>query len=236
MTVIAPITVATIVECVSEVTGIPVADILSHNTAREMVRARHIALWLSKQRTDYTLPRIGRSLGGRDHTTVMNAVARVDQALADPAERETRAIVEAAEAALEIVAAVLATGIVPPPPADIDPVAVAGRALASPRAAIRLTLPEVQALARTVLVREAERPEPEPRIVERRIEIPVRPPVVAAAMRRLRSARDAWRRDQGGRYERPAREQLESALDQLDAAWRAAILEPTPNHQELKHG
>ncbi|TPQ53059.1 hypothetical protein C2U72_00090 [Prosthecomicrobium hirschii] len=225
------VTVATIVECVSEVTGIPVADILSHNTAREIVRARHVALWLSKQRTDYTLPRIGRSLGGRDHSTVLNAVARVDQALADPAERETRAIVEAAEAALEIVAAVLATGIVPPPPADIDPVAVAGRALASPRAAIRLTLPEVQALARTVLVREAERPEP--RIVERRIEIPVRPPVVAAAMRRLRSARAAWRRDQGGRYERPAREELESALDHLDAAWRTAILEPTPNHQEI---
>ena len=236
MTATAPITVATIVECVSEVTGIPVADILSHNTAREMVRARHVALWLAKNRTDYTLPRIGRSLGGRDHTTVMNAVARIDQALADPAERETRAIVEAAEAALEIVAAVLATGIVSPP-ADIDPVAVAGRALASPRAAIRLTLPEVQALARTVLVREAERPAPEPRIVERRIEIPVRPPVVAAAMRRLRSARDAWRRDQGGRYERAAREQLESALDQMDAAWRTAILEPTPNNlPEVKHG
>ncbi|MBT9291331.1 helix-turn-helix domain-containing protein [Prosthecodimorpha staleyi] len=225
----ATVTVATIVECVSEVTGISVADILSHSTAREMVRARHVACWIAKNRTDYSLPRIGRWMGGRDHSTVLNAVARIDQALADPAERETRVIVEATEAALEIVAAVLATGIVPPP-ADIDPVAVAGRALASPRAAIRLTLPEVQALARTVLVRETERPAPEPRIVERRIEVPVRPPEVGTALRRLRSARAAWTRDQGGRFERAARQELETAIDAVHRAWDGI------GQLEVKHG
>lgn len=216
------LTVATIVECVSEVTGVPVADILSDRRAEELIRARHVAMWLARNRTGYSLPRIGRAIGGRDHTTVLNAVARVDQALADPGDRQTRATVRAAEAALDIVAAVLASGLVAAP-TDLDPVDVAARALASPRAAIRLTLPEVQALARTVLVRDAERPEPEIRIIERRIEIPVRPPEVAAAMLRLNAARRAWNRDQGGRYERPAREALDAALNQLDAAWAAAV-------------
>lgn len=55
------------------------ADLLSSRRARAVVRPRQIAMYLSKQLTPRSLPEIGRRFGGRDHTTVLHAVRKVEE-------------------------------------------------------------------------------------------------------------------------------------------------------------
>ena len=47
--------------------------------ARAVARPRQVAMYLAKQLTSRSLPEIGRKFGGRDHTTVMHAVKKVDE-------------------------------------------------------------------------------------------------------------------------------------------------------------
>ena len=49
----------------------------SANRSRTMVSARHIAMYLCRELTDLSLPKIGREFGGRDHTTVMSADKKI---------------------------------------------------------------------------------------------------------------------------------------------------------------
>jgi chromosomal replication initiator protein len=51
----------------------------SARRARAVARPRQIAMYLSKQLTSRSLPEIGRKFGGRDHTTVMHAVRKVEE-------------------------------------------------------------------------------------------------------------------------------------------------------------
>ena len=51
----------------------------SPRRARAVARPRQIAMYLSKQLTSKSLPEIGRTFGGRDHTTVMHAVSRIEE-------------------------------------------------------------------------------------------------------------------------------------------------------------
>ena len=44
-----------------------------------MARPRQIAMYLAKQLTSRSLPEIGRKFGGRDHTTVMHAVKKIEE-------------------------------------------------------------------------------------------------------------------------------------------------------------
>lgn len=44
-----------------------------------MARPRQVAMYLSKQMTSRSLPEIGRRFGGRDHTTVMHGVKRIEE-------------------------------------------------------------------------------------------------------------------------------------------------------------
>ena len=53
--------------------GIPVEEMWSERRARSVARPRQIAMYLAKELTGYSLPRLGRMFGGRDHTTVMHA-------------------------------------------------------------------------------------------------------------------------------------------------------------------
>lgn len=53
-------------------------DLLSNRRTRSIVRPRQIAMYLSKQMTPRSLPEIGRRFGGRDHTTVLHAVRKID--------------------------------------------------------------------------------------------------------------------------------------------------------------
>lgn len=66
--------------------GVAAQSILTGDRRRDVVWARHVAMWLAR-RAGLSLPAIGRALGC-DHTTVLNGVRRVDRtAAADPAAR-----------------------------------------------------------------------------------------------------------------------------------------------------
>lgn len=54
------------------------AEMQSARRAREVARPRQVAMYLAKQLTARSLPEIGRSFGGRDHTTVMHAIRRIE--------------------------------------------------------------------------------------------------------------------------------------------------------------
>jgi chromosomal replication initiator protein len=65
------------------------ADILSSRRSAGVVKPRQIAMYLAKQLTLRSLPEIGRRFGGRDHTTVLHAVRKIEGAVgADPTLRE----------------------------------------------------------------------------------------------------------------------------------------------------
>jgi len=55
------------------------ADMVSSRRARVVARPRQVAMYLSKQLTPRSLPEIGRKFGGRDHTTVLHAVRKVEE-------------------------------------------------------------------------------------------------------------------------------------------------------------
>ena len=52
---------------------------LSQRRSRPLARPRQIAMYLSKKLTTRSLPEIGRKFGGRDHTTVIHAVKKIDE-------------------------------------------------------------------------------------------------------------------------------------------------------------
>ena len=54
------------------------ADILSSRRTATVVKPRQVAMYLSKALTLRSLPEIGRRFGGRDHTTVLHAVRKID--------------------------------------------------------------------------------------------------------------------------------------------------------------
>ena len=76
------------------------ADLLSSRRTRTIVRPRQIAMYLAKVLTPRSLPEIGRRFGGRDHTTVLHAVRKIegliegDKTLADEIELLKRMIDE----------------------------------------------------------------------------------------------------------------------------------------------
>lgn len=74
---------------------IPTDELLSHARSRSVSRARHIAMYLCRQRLQCSFPEIGRAFNGRDHTTVMSAVRKVE-ALREN-DPELRAHIEAIE-------------------------------------------------------------------------------------------------------------------------------------------
>ena len=64
---------------VAEHFQIRLSDMSSARRSRTVARPRQIAMYLSKQLTSRSLPEIGRRFGGRDHTTVMHGVRRIEE-------------------------------------------------------------------------------------------------------------------------------------------------------------
>ena len=73
------VTIEEIQKKVAEHFNIRIADMHSARRARAVARPRQVAMYLAKQLTSRSLPEIGRKFGGRDHTTVMHAVKRVEE-------------------------------------------------------------------------------------------------------------------------------------------------------------
>lgn len=62
--------------------GIRLADMHSPRRARPVARPRQLAMYLCKQLTTHSLPEIGRKFGGRDHTTIIHGVRKIEELLA----------------------------------------------------------------------------------------------------------------------------------------------------------
>jgi chromosomal replication initiator protein len=77
------------------------SDLLSKDRHKSVAFARHVAMYLCKQRLKCSFPELGRAFGNRDHTTVMSAVRKVEALRADDAE--VRAHLEAIERKLGVV-------------------------------------------------------------------------------------------------------------------------------------
>jgi len=93
------LTVDRIQRAVCDEFRLSLTDMVSKRRARAVARPRQVAMYLSKKMTKRSLPDIGRRFGGRDHTTVMHAVKRIDALRLEDAAFNTQ--IETVEAALK---------------------------------------------------------------------------------------------------------------------------------------
>ena len=64
---------------VAEHYNIRLSDLVGPKRVRTLARPRQIAMYLAKQMTSRSLPEIGRRFGGRDHTTIMHGVRKIEE-------------------------------------------------------------------------------------------------------------------------------------------------------------
>ena len=77
------ITAAQIMAATASYFGVTVDDLCGSSRSRVLVTARQIAMYLCRELTDLSLPKIGQAFGGRDHTTVMHADRKIRQLMAE---------------------------------------------------------------------------------------------------------------------------------------------------------
>ena len=77
------ITAATIMAQTAAYFGLSMEDICGTSRSRVLVTARQIAMYLCRELTDLSLPKIGQLFGGRDHTTVMHADRKIRNLMAE---------------------------------------------------------------------------------------------------------------------------------------------------------
>ncbi|MFI5959579.1 chromosomal replication initiator protein DnaA [Cryptosporangium sp. NPDC051539] len=77
------ITSATIMAATAEYFSVSMDDLCGSSRSRVLVNARQVAMYLCRELTDLSLPRIGQAFGGRDHTTVMHADRKIRQMMAE---------------------------------------------------------------------------------------------------------------------------------------------------------
>lgn len=73
------VTIDEIIRKVADHYNLRLSDMLSPRRARSVARPRQVAMFLSKMLTSKSLPEIGRRFGGRDHTTVIHAVRKIEE-------------------------------------------------------------------------------------------------------------------------------------------------------------
>ena len=79
----AQITVATIMGETARYYGLTIDDLCSSSRSRQLVQARQIAMYLCRELTELSLPKIGQHFGGRDHTTVMHADRKIRELMGE---------------------------------------------------------------------------------------------------------------------------------------------------------
>ncbi len=75
---------------VSAAFGISRAELVGSTRAATPLRARQVAIYLTRELTDLSLPQIGRLYGGRDHSTVLNSIRRIEARCGEDARLATR--------------------------------------------------------------------------------------------------------------------------------------------------
>ena len=81
-----PITVEQIQSAVCEMFQISLSDLRGDRRSQSLVYPRHIAMYLARELTDQSLPKIGNRFGGRDHSTVVHAVSNITARIRDDRE------------------------------------------------------------------------------------------------------------------------------------------------------
>jgi chromosomal replication initiator protein len=79
----AQITVSTIMGETARYFGLTIDDLCSGSRSRQLVQARQIAMYLCRELTELSLPKIGQHFGGRDHTTVMHADRKIRELMGE---------------------------------------------------------------------------------------------------------------------------------------------------------
>ena len=79
----AEITAAAIIAQTANYFGLTIDDLCGASRSRVLVTARQIAMYLCRELTDMSLPKIGQQFGGRDHTTVMHANRKIRELMAE---------------------------------------------------------------------------------------------------------------------------------------------------------
>ncbi|WP_170145735.1 helix-turn-helix domain-containing protein [Rhodoplanes elegans] len=90
-----------IVEIVGQHYGFSPMDLRAPRRDAPIVRARHLAYWMLRDVKGISLPEIGRVLGGRDHTSVLHGIRKVDAKI-ERGDAETLAAIAAVRAKLGI--------------------------------------------------------------------------------------------------------------------------------------
>jgi chromosomal replication initiator protein len=75
---------------VAEGFGISRAELIGSGRTATPLRARQVAIFLTRELTDLSLPQIGRLFGGRDHSTVLNSLRRLEAGVATDTELAAR--------------------------------------------------------------------------------------------------------------------------------------------------
>lgn len=73
-----------VIRAASEMFGVSEDDILGPRRTQHLMRARQVAMHAAREMTKWSYPALGRAFGGRDHTTIIDGVRRVDR---DPSMR-----------------------------------------------------------------------------------------------------------------------------------------------------
>jgi len=71
------VTIERIQELVSERFSLSIEELCSDRRSQNIVYPRQVAMYLSRELTDSSLPKIGKQFGGRDHTTVIHATSKI---------------------------------------------------------------------------------------------------------------------------------------------------------------
>ncbi len=79
----AQITVSTIMGETAKYFALTIDDLCSSSRSRQLVQARQIAMYLCRELTELSLPKIGQHFGGRDHTTVMHADRKIRELMSE---------------------------------------------------------------------------------------------------------------------------------------------------------
>ncbi len=77
------LTVRGIKEAVADSYGVEIGELEGKSRKKEIARARHIAIYLSRELTDNSFPALGKKFGGRDHSTVMHSHKKIKNMIED---------------------------------------------------------------------------------------------------------------------------------------------------------
>jgi len=77
------VTITRIQEAVSDRFGLSVVELCSQRRSQAVAYPRQVAMYLSRELTDASLPKIGKEFGGRDHTTVIHATSKITRLISE---------------------------------------------------------------------------------------------------------------------------------------------------------